>query len=88
MGTYMTVDVLATGQVRNQQNNASPPVTVYSAIVFGARALGIAWGQPWTWQEKVSSYQEQPGIGTCAWIDAKILNADYVYRIDTAATQP
>lgn len=88
VGTYMNVDVLATGQVINQQNNASPPVTVYSAIMFGARAMGIAWGQPWTWLEKVSSYQEQPGVGTDAWIEAKILNAPYVYRIDTAATQP
>jgi len=88
VGTYMNVDVLATGQVINQQNNASPPTTVYSAIMFGARALGLAWGQPWTWLEKVSSYGEQPGIGTDAWIKAKILNPEYVYRIDTAATQP
>jgi len=88
VGTYMNVDILATGQVINQQNEASPSVTVYSAIMFGARALGIAWGQPWTWLEKVSSYGEQPGIGTDAWIKAKILNPEYVYRIDTAATQP
>jgi len=88
IGTYMNVDVFPTGQVINQQNNASPPTTVYSAIVFGARALGLAWGQPWTWLEKVSSYQEQPGVGTDAWIEAKILNSDYIFRIDTAATQP
>jgi len=88
VGTYMGVDVLATGQIINQQNEASPSVTVYSAIVFGARALALAWGQPWTWLEKVSSYGEQPGIGTDAWIKATILNPEYIYRIDTAATQP
>lgn len=88
VGTYMNVDVLATGQVINQQNEASPSTLVYSAIVFGARAMGVAWGQPWTWLEKVSSYGEQPGIGTDAWLQVKILNSDYIFRIDTAATQP
>ncbi len=88
VGTYMGVDVLKTGQSPTHANEASPPVDVYHAIMFGARWLAIAYGLPWTWREKVSSYQEQVGIGSDAWIDVEILNPDYGLMIISAATSP
>lgn len=88
VGTYMGVDVLKTGQVNAEANEASPAVTVYDAIVFGARALAIAWGLPWTWREKISSYGEQAGVGIDAWKDEEILNEDYLFMIQSAATSP
>ncbi len=88
VGTYMGVDVMKTGQVLAEPNEASPAVTVYHAIMFGARWLAIAYGMPWTWREKISSYQEQVGIGSDAWIDVEILNPDYGLTIRSAATSP
>lgn len=88
VGRYMGIRILETGQVQSIANAASPSETVYRAVFFGARALGLAWGQPWTWREKISSYGEQAGIGTDAWLQAKILNQDYLYILETAATNP
>lgn len=88
VGTYMGVDVLKTGQVLAEANDASPAVTVYHAIMFGARWLAIAFGLPWTWREKVSSYQEQSGIGSDSWYDVEILNPLYGLTIRSAATTP
>jgi len=88
VGTYMGVDVLKTNQVLAEANDASPAVTAYHAIMFGARWLAIAWGLPWTFREKVSSYQEQVGVGTDAWLDVEILNPDYGLMIKSAATSP
>jgi len=56
MGTYMGIDVLSTNNVPIVDSGGSPGVTVYQAIAFGARALGIAFGTPLTWREKISSY--------------------------------
>jgi len=88
VGSWMDVDVLMTNQVLAEANEASPAVTVYHAIVFGARALAIAWGLPWTFREKVSSYGEQVGIGTDAWIDVEILNNPYLLMVKSGATSP
>jgi len=88
VGTYMGVDVLKTNQVLAEANDASPAVTCYHAIMFGARWLAIAWGLPWTFREKISSYSEQVGVGTDAWLDVEILNPDYGLMIKSAATSP
>lgn len=56
MGTYMGIDVLSTNNVPSVDSGASPGVTAYQAIAFGARALGISFGTPLTWREKISSY--------------------------------
>jgi len=84
----MGVDVLKTNQVLAEANDASPAVTCYHAIMFGARWLAIAWGLPWTFREKISSYSEQVGVGTDAWLDVEILNPDYGLMIKSAATSP
>ena len=88
VGTWMNVDVLMTNQVLGEANEASPAVTGYHAIVFGARALAIAFGLPWTWREKLSSYGEQSGIGSDAWLDVEILNEDYILMVKSAGTSP
>lgn len=88
VGTYMNIDVLRTGNVPSGQNDASPAVTYYQAVAFGARAMGIAYGTPVTWREKISSYDEMVGIGTDVWLDAGILNSPYVWLCRSAATNP
>ncbi len=88
IGTYMDIDVFTTGQTPSVDSGGSPGVTVYQAVAFGARSLGIAYGTPITWREKISSYQESFGIGTDVFVDAKILNQDYLYVCETAGTNP
>ena len=88
VGTYMDISVFVTGQVPTVDSGASPGVTLYQAVAFGARALGIAYGTPITWREKVSSYQESFGIGTDVFVDAGILNQDYLWVIEGPGTDP
>ncbi len=88
VGTYMNMDVLRTNNVPSQLNAASPGTRVYKAIAFGARAMGLAWGLPWTWREKISSYGEMVGIGTDSWIQAALLNSDYIWMCMSGATDP
>jgi len=88
VGTYMNIDVLMTNNVPSVDSGASPGVTVYQAIAFGARALGIAFGTPLTWREKVSSYGEMVGIGSDRYVHGQILNTDYVQIAETSGTNP
>jgi len=88
IGTYMDIDVLVTGQVPIVDSGASPSVNVYQAVAFGARSLGIAYGTPITWREKISNYQESIGIGTDVFVDAGILNQEYLQVCETAGTDP
>ena len=42
---------------------------VYSMYALGARSLGLAWQQKWSWLEKGNvDYGETQGIGTDAWV--------------------
>lgn len=88
IGTYMNLWVLETNQVHTQLNAASPGVRVYYAVAFGARALGMAWGNPFRWAEKISSYGEMAGIGIDFWLDIELLNSDYIWTCLSAGTDP
>jgi len=88
IGTYMNVEVLSTNQVHSQLNEASPGVRVYSAVAFSARALALAWGQPFRWAEKISSYGELAGVGVDFWLDAQILNSDFLWVCQSYGTDP
>jgi len=88
VGTYMNIDVLRTNNVPSVDSGASPGVTVYQAIAFGARALGFVTGTNLSWREKVSSYSEMIGIGVDQYVDVAILNSDYIYLAETSGTNP
>ena len=88
IGTYMDMDVFVTGNIPSVDSGDSPSVNVYQAIAFGARAMGIAYGTNASWREKLSSYGEMVGIGTDVWVDSGILNQDYLWVCETAATNP
>ena len=84
----MNVEVLTTNQVQSDITDASPGVRVYSAVAFSARALALAWGQPFRWAEKISSYGELAGVGIDFWLDIQVLNSDFLWVCQSAAVDP
>jgi len=88
VATWMGVDIRETSLVKGKPTEASPSVMYYESVVFGARALGLAWGHPFRFLEKVSSYQEDLGIGVDFWLDVGILRPESLVVIRHSVTPP
>lgn len=90
VGSYSHFRLFTSNLVHSQISEASPGVDVYSAYALGARAACVGWEQHWSWLKKGSSgdYGESDGVGSDAWVESKILNQKYLYKLQSCATSP
>jgi len=89
VGSYSNFRIFTSNLCHSQDSGGSPGEMVYSMYALGARSLGLGWEQRWSWLEKGDiDYGETKGIGTDAWFEAKILNQKYLYRLQSAGTNP
>ena len=89
VGSYSNFRIFTSNLCHSQDSGGSPGEMVYSMYALAARSLGLGWEQRWSWLEKGNvDYGETRGIGTDAWFEAKILNQKYLYRLQSAGTNP
>lgn len=90
VGSYAHFRLFTSTRCHRQLNAASPGEAVYSTYAFGARFAGIGWQKKWSWLSKgpQGDYGEIDGIGTDAWTQVKLLNPEYLYKLQSAGTNP
>jgi N4-gp56 family major capsid protein len=86
IGMYNGVLLFETTQVSTSTGWGCPAGTVYQGVVFGPRALCLAFGQHNKWAEKEFDYGTKVGMATYSRYMAHILNYKNIVRIETAGT--
>ena len=86
IGMYDGVLMFESTQTKTTTGWGCPAATVYQGVVFGPRALCVAFGQHNKWAEKEFDYGTQVGMATYSRYMAHILNYKWITRVETAAT--